>query len=406
MARIPLNILAVRSLKPAAKRYDIGVAGYKGLWLRINPSGHKSFMLRFGQSGKKMMLDSPATDLAAVAAECAELRRQFRAGIDPRDARERQQAAARQQQQAQDSRLTVQGLAERYLDGHARFKRSGKEDARMVRVMVLPALGDQYADAVQRREVRELVEDVAQRAPAAANRLLGMLHKMFNYGIEKDLVQLNPCAGLKKPGRETPRERVLDTAEELRQFWSLTDPDAGKMPVHACLALRFLLLSGSRSGEVCGMTWTELTPEADAWLLPAARSKNAKAHLVPLTDTMREIIASRPITERPIFWTPAARLDSHQLAKLLREAMVKHWTGQPFRTHDLRRSAETGMAAAGVLREIRDQVLNHAVAGMGAKVYDKFDYMPQKRAALETWDRRLHSLLTGASASVTEIRRA
>ena len=405
--RVKLNILSIRALKPRSTQYDVGIEGMRGLYLRTHKSGSKRFLLRYGAAGKKVFLLTPANDLAGVAKEYAALRAKVQAGIHPREERLAQREAIAKAKAADKARITFASLVERYLSEHASKKRTGAEDARRCYSNILPVLGTLKAEAVTRAQVRELLATIAQRAPIESNRTLALIRKVFAFALERDIVAMNPCIGIKALGVEKARERALQTAEELRAFWTLTDPDADHLPEHAAAALRFLLLTGARSNEVCSMPWSEISFDAATWILPVERSKNARAHLLPLTASMLEILGNRPQTDRPVFWTPTAKLEPNALAKLLRTALASGAVKiEPFTVHDLRRTVETNLAAAAVPAEIRDRVLNHAPRGTGARHYNVHDYAGEKRIALETWERRLQSLLTGAPAgTVTPLRR-
>lgn len=407
MMRVKLNILSIRALKPRSTQYDTGIEGMRGLYLRTHKSGSKRFLLRYGAAGKKVFLLTPANDLAGVAEEYAALRAKVQAGIHPREERLAQREAVTKAKAADKARLTCAGLVERYLSEHASRKRSGAEDARRCYSNIVPVLGTLKADEVTRAQVRELLATIAERAPIEANRTLALIRKLFAFALERDVVAMNPCIGIKPLGVEKARTRALQDAAELRAFWTLTDPDAGHLPAHAAAALRFLLLTGARSNEVCALPWSEISFDAATWILPAERSKNGRAHLVPLTASMLAILGDRPQTDRPVFATDRAMLEPRTLAKLLREALAAAPIKvEPFTVHDLRRTVETNLAAAGVGAEVRDRVLNHAPRGTGARHYNAHDYASDKRVALETWERRLHSLLTGNPAgTVTALRR-
>lgn len=402
---VKFNTLSIKHAKATGGvRLDIRVEGMRGLWLRVLPSGSKRFMYRFGAAGRKMMLEAPAEDLSAVKLEWAALSRQFRNGINPREERDRQRAALRAAREAEAQRKTVAELSTRYLLEHASKKRTGAEDARRLYANILPQLGPMKAEEVTRRHLRELIDAIAQRAPIEANRTLALLRKLFNFALERDLVPGNPTAGITMPGQEQSRQRALHTADELRAFWNLTDPAAGYLRARIAAALRFMLLSGARSNEVCDLRPGEIDMTARTWTLPAERSKNGRAHLLPLTDDMVEIIASQLQGERPLFWTSTAMLEPRMIAKALRVALVAYRDKiEPFTPHDLRRTVETHLAAAGIPAEIRDRVLNHAPRGVAAKYYNVHDYTNEKRLALETWHRRLRSLIEGKRANVRSI---
>lgn len=90
---------------------------------------------------------------------------------------------------------TVESLVEDYLAKHARkFKRSGGEDERMLNVEVLSRWRDRSVRELTRRDVRALIERVAERAPIAANRLLAVVRKMLNFAVDHDWIVANPAA--------------------------------------------------------------------------------------------------------------------------------------------------------------------------------------------------------------------
>ena len=79
----------------------------------------------------------------------------------------------------------------------------------------------------------------------------------------------------------------------------------------------------------------------------------------------------------------------------------------PFTLHDLRRSAATGMASLGIAPHVVDKILNHSsgkIAGV-AKIYNRFEYLPERRAALEAWARHVESLIRPTSSNVVELPR-
>src|SRR6185312_2927848 len=132
--------------------------------------------------------------------------------------------------------------------------------------------------------------------------------------------------------------------------------------------LRMILLTGCRPGEACGLPWAEVDLDARTWLLPAERSKNGMEHLVPLTDEVVALLRQQPHSGPWVF--PAAkggRYAVNNLSKALRPAVARlaRVGVDPFTPHDLRRTVETGMAAAKVPKEYRDRVLNHKDASVG-----------------------------------------
>ncbi|MFT3756655.1 MAG: tyrosine-type recombinase/integrase [Pseudoxanthomonas sp.] len=327
--------------------------------------------------------------------------------------------------------MTVAALCDRYLKEHAPKKRSGDQDERRIDKYILPAWSALKAVNVTRADVATLLAPIEHgdpendRAPAPyeAMALLRLIKKLFNFGIDREAVATNPAARMKLATEPEARERSLDRAEELRAFWALTEGDT-YMPAAYSAALRVQLLTGARPGEVIGMAWDELDLEADEWTLPKARSKNKREHLLPLTPALRAILdqqaarwtqeqAAREATGKPARATryvfPAQRGGRYtdRCRALMLDAGLHEFTKARhklarFTPHDLRRTAETVMAAAGVVREHRDRVLNHVDNTVGGKHYNRHDFKAEKLAALETLQRAIDAKLADNPDNVTD----
>jgi integrase len=248
--------------------------------------------------------------------------------------------------------------------------------------------------------------------------------------MDADLVKGNPCARLRRRGVETIGRRVL-ADDEIRLFW----PAIIEKPVSPAvgLALRLILLTGVRPGEAAGAATAEFASlhEKDRarWIIPASRSKNGRAHLVPLTEMARETVLSAlelggkqpaPVVKKrsngrgkqaahersdPVYLFPSPSVDdspisAHALAvamarfgRSLDATIGKSWRADPPSPHDLRRTVATRLAELGVSKEDRDAVLNHTPQDVGKKHYDLYEREREKRRALDMWASALTALL-------------
>lgn len=398
-----LTDAAVKAVKPeGAARREIPDAGLPGLYLVVQPSGAKSWAARYRAGGRprKMTLGRyPATTLAEAREAARAALAAVDRGEDPAAARKAERAAER----AEPDRDLVRTVAEEFLRRHAAQNRTAAETARILRREVLPRWGERKIHEIGRRDVIELLDAIVDRgAPVMANRALAAVRKLFNWAVGRDVIPASPAAGVKPPAPETKRERVLSD-DEIRAFWKAT----AAMGAPFGPLFRLLLVSAQRLGEVAAMTETEL--DADTWTIPAERAKNGRAHAVPLTGLARATLAEAPRIagpaglifssngERPVsgFGRAKARLDAE---------MAKHLDGElePWRLHDLRRTAASGMARAGARLEVVERVLNHtsgSFAGV-AGVYQRHGYRDEMRAALEAWAGLLERIVSGQSASV------
>lgn len=203
---------------------------------------------------------------------------------------------------------------------------------------------------------------------------------------------------------------MLDDAE-IRKFWESVE-GCGMHRLTA-LALKLMLTTGQRPGEVAGMGWSEI--EGKTWTIPASRrGKTSTAHAVPLTDTALDLLEQaraevQRLSKRRkheissfVFDMIKEPLTAHALARAVaryREAMGNesadtwgHWT-----PHDLRRTFRTALAAEGISDTVAEAVVGHTRKGI-IGVYDRHRYDPEKRAALESWERRLMRIIADDDA--------
>jgi integrase len=366
-----------------------------GFALRVMASGARSFVLCYTANGvgRRMTIGGwPAWTAAAAREHAKELRRRIDLGEDPL-----------MEKQARRDAMTVSELAREYLERHAAKKKSGKVLAEYLRRDVLPAWGRWKAEDVRRRDVIELVEKKADRTPVAGNMLLGVIRAMYNWAIEKDLFEQNPAARVKPPAEKRPRERWL-TEGEIRKVW--TRLEAARMAPECRRALRLILITAQRPGEVLSMESTEVDRDADTWIIPAEKSKNGKQHTVPLSSLALETIAECE-PGRWLFpgWNATGRHLSVAGLSNAAASNQAHFGIPRWTPHDLRRTAATWMVKSGVPRFIVERVLNHSDKSIGS-VYDRHSYDTEKRAGLERWERELRRIIgRPAKAKVVELAR-
>jgi integrase len=407
--------LAIKALKPRAARYEVPVAGHRGLVVTVQPSGDKAWTYRTRSNGRlyrEKLGIYPAMTLAAVQEAFGKIRNDRARGVD---------LAARKQVAAQQARRNpvVSELCTEYLERHAKpRKRTWREDELMLNKDVLPAWGRLRAESVGRRDVTALIDSITDRgSPMQAGKVLALVRKVWNFGIQRGAIAVNPAARMPRPAPATTRDRVLADAEILA-FW--THADTSGLRPQAAAALKLELLTGQRIGECLGIEWDELDLDAGTWLIPAAKSKNKREHMVPLTARAAELLDTQPRigpfvfparsdTRRPKGRPVRSDVTAHELREVLRApkgrgakpnplyAALRELNAKPFTSHDLRRTVETRLASLGIGREVRDRVLNHRDASVSGTHYNRHDYLAEKRAALEAWASLLDTILSSTS---------
>jgi integrase len=253
-------------------------------------------------------------------------------------------------------------------------------------------------DKVSRRDVAgRLVVITREHSSIAAARARATLSAFFVWAMQSGLVEANPVIGTLKPKDTKPRERVLNGAELAAIWCGCKDDDYGRI-------VRLLILLGARRGEIGGMCWREFDLEKASWTLPVARSKNGRAHTLPLMPMALAIIRQIPqmVSRNQLFGERANRFTAWARNKttLDERSSVTGWT-----VHDIRRSVATGMADIGIGPHIIEAVLNHYSGHRAgpAGVYNRSSYEREVRAALALWEDHVRTLVEGGERKVLHI---
>jgi integrase len=297
-------------------------------------------------------------------------------GIDPLGLKEQRRGAP-----------TVKEIVSSYLARHAVHKKTGAEDKRCLERDVLPSWGSRKASDISKRDVLELIEKKSKTAPAGANALLTLIKIVFNWAIRVDLLQINPAAAVRPPTKQVTRDRTLSD-KEISTFWRGLD-NAPISPVVRA-ALRFILTTAQRPGEVAGMSWNEV--DDDVWTIPSGRHKAGRQHVLPLSSLAIELIESLPRTSPFVFASPRrnskpiTRMSLSTALYLNRKAIG---LSEPATPHDLRRTAATLLPAD---RFVKRLVLGHADREVTA-TYDRLSYLSEKRSGLEAWASKLREII-------------
>jgi integrase len=345
-----------------------------GVRLRDGGAARWVFQYRVGAKQRRMSLGTTAALSAPRAREIAvELYAKVKLGEDP---------AATKVEERVRAIETMSVTLEAYLaHQRARLKpRSLVEVERHLRKHCRPLHGLRL-DKIDRRAVAACITAIATKSGGVtANRVATSLSTFFNWSMRAGLTGANPATQVNRQPERT-RSRVLNNAE-LRAIWAATADTSDYSAV-----VRLLMLSGQRAGEIAGLKWSEIS--GDQILLPAERTKNGRAHAVPISEPMRVIFEGRPRREGRDYvfgrrWNSPLAGWSVLKAGLDQRLgpAVTDWTH-----HDLRRSCATHMAEIGISPHVIEAVLNHVSghkAGV-AGIYNRADYEPQKRHALTAW---------------------
>lgn len=271
----------VTALKPPrAGNRIVWDSDLTGFGVRVTAGGAISFVLRYVLNGRERRYTlGKHPDLSPGAARelATVLRGQVAAGKDPMAARQDAREAP-----------TMADLCDDYLERHARPKKrlkSVKGDEQLIRLYIKPKLGARKTSAIGRRELDNLHQSL-KAYPYQANRLLALLSKMFSLAVAWSWRLDNPAKGI---GRfaEGRRDRWLSTDELGSLSKALqTYPDE-----RVRNALKLLILTGARRGEVLSATWDQFDLERAVWTKPSHHTKQNKTEHVPLSGAARLLVS-------------------------------------------------------------------------------------------------------------------
>ncbi len=325
----------------------------KGFGVRVMPSGRKSFVIQYRSAGRTRRMSLGAVGVltpAQARSEAIQRLAEVAQGGDP----SRDRRVARLEP-------TMSELAERYLEEHAKPHKkpsSYENDVRGLRLHVLPALGSARVKDVTRQEVAELHSRM-RATPIIANRTLALISKMFSlarlWGIRDD----NPVVGVPR-FRENRRERYLSEAEIADLGRTLREAEAQSVePASAIAAIRLLLFTGCRKGEILSLRWPDVDFERGLlWL----RDSKTGARTVPINAPAREILVNLQRSRTGETWVIEGRHAGKPLVGLWRVwSRVRDRAGLvDLRLHDLRHTHASVAADAGLSLPVIGALLGHA----------------------------------------------
>jgi integrase len=386
--KIKLTERAVARLKPPTGRVfvDVWDATLPAFGIQLRSTGRRAWIIAVRRPGKsttsRIKIGDPATmSLAEARARAQELMR------DPSalELEESEPDALDPDSLTADSPIDAV-IAGFILRDQKPRNRSWKCSEQILR-HDLKSWYDRPLGSILRADVIQLLDRVLDRGkPRAANLLLAHVKRMFNWTIERGLLETSPAALVKPPSPRSERDRVL-TDPELYEAW------------HGCDRLgwpfgplvQLLILTAQREGEVAAMRWSDLDLETGIWTLASAQTKAKRAHLIPLSAATALILRTLPRFDGCDFVFPAHRTGNARpvsgfstvKARLDKICGVQDWV-----LHDLRRTTATKMAELKVPPHVTEKILNHSASktvGPMGKIYQRYDYLEERRDALEQW---------------------
>jgi integrase len=353
-----LSEFAVRQLRPRDRAYLVWDARQAGLAIKIERSGRRSWYCIYRHRGRPRwyrVASASAVGLADARRLAAKIMLQVAEGKDPQAERMAQRDAG-----------TLAELAERYVNEHAKQRnKSWAQADRLVKKYLLPKWGKLDAKTVARADVLQMMSRI--KAPVLANQVLAAASAVFSWAVKLEIVPVNPCRGVER-NQTRGRERVLGDGE-VGPFWRAMEGVGLRG-----MALRMILLTGARPGEVARMRREHI--KDGWWTLPGLPDpaigwcgvKNGRDHRVWLSRAARDIIAEVSDGEAGFVFEDCQAVNG--LTTAMRE-ICKQLGAERCTPHDLRRTFGTTVVRLGFGRDAMNRLLNHSSRDSVGDVYDR-----------------------------------
>jgi integrase len=382
----------IKNLKTLSARYEVYEGA--GFGIRVSPSGAKSWIYRYKMLGKteKITLGHyPSTSLANAKRLFLEYRELRKQGKNPR-------ATIEHEKKCQDN--TVKALVMSWVTGYVeRSRKNAKQIRQQIDADIIPLLGDHQLDQLQTIQISQALDKIVSRgAPVHANRVLSTLKQVFNYGVSRGNMPINPAANIRAKdigGAEKPRERFL-TINEIKKLWLFLDSDDSKMMPHTKYAIKLILLTGVRTAELRLATWNEFDLVNSLWTIPGEHCKSGVGMKIHLSPQVKEILFElkkindsgyviygvdhrQPLTESVL---PRA------ITRIQGRLAIPKW-----RAHDLRRTFATQLGEAlRIDPVVIEKCLGHKMPRIMA-TYNKNEMLAERKEALNEWGLYLERLI-------------
>ena len=399
------EIALARVTPPKTGRLELADAVLPGLACRITPDGTRTFALRYrvGADRKQRRLTlgrHPIVGLAEARTKARAALELVGQGIDPVEAKAEGKREAH--------RHNVASVVAAHVEERLRPRTRRWADVQaMLRRDVVASWGERPIQSITKHDVRDLIKEITARgAPVVANRVLRHLRGFFAWAVRNDYVETNPALDIDRPHDELPRERVL-TEAEIKAAWLAFEAMGYPFGVLG----KLLLLTGQRRGEWAGASWSEIDLGRALWSIPPGRSKSGKEQLLPLPPAVLTILDTIPRIDGSDWLFPSSRWGSgNPISGFSKALAIAHrlsrTSGWVF--HDLRRTCRTGFARLGVTAAVGERILNHSdgTRSRVAAIYDRHNYLPEMRVALERWSTEVARIVSGAEPKVVALRAA
>jgi integrase len=392
----------IKGLKPkAGKRYS--KADGNGLLLDITPGGVRTWIFRYRLNGKreKVVIGRyPEVSLKEARKERDKLAAKVRAGISPA-------LESREKRSGFPAAPTLREFGDLYFKDQVEGKlKSAKDLKRYLDAEIYPALGDKPLKDVNALDVQAVVYRKRDHGrPAAAMRIRMVVKQLFDYAIEKRLVDLNPAATVatRYIGKATRRTRNL-SPKEIREYLKVIYGSSIRRQFK--LALHLILLTLVRKSMLLLARWPNVDFETGEWTIPKENMKGRKGeeheHVVYMSTQVQALLRElQELAGDSQYVLPGRNRTTRPFA---RSALNKALEGltfnmDDFTIHDLRRTASTQLNEHGWNKDAVEKALSHEKGGV-AGIYNRAEYSAERKRMLQWWADHVESIVTESKVIV------
>lgn len=360
-----------------------------GLYLLVNPNGTRWWRLKYRVAGKEKLLSLgvyPEVSLKAARERRDELRKQLQAGLDPG-----QQRRAEKHFQATTSANTFEAVANEWLQLQKKRLAPATYDKNrwMLDGYLIPAFGREAVSDVTPPMILATLRLIESKgAHETAHRCRSLCGRIFRYAIATSRAERDPSADLRgalAPVVHTPRAAVTDP-ERIGHLLRAIDGYVGHFPT--LYALRLAPLVFTRPGELRCAEWAEIDLEAAEWVIPARRMKMRQEHVVPLSTQAVEILcAAYQVSGNGRFVFPGVRTRAEPLSNNTINAALRRlgYAKDEMTGHGFRALASTRLNEMGWPPDVIERQLAHAEPNRVRAVYNRAQYLPERRKMMQAW---------------------
>lgn len=377
----------IRQSKPKDKLYKLSDGA--GLFLQIQPSGAKYWRLAYRYGGKQKTLALgvyPDISLSEAREKRVEARKVLEKGIDPANVMSKR---VRKRREVTNTENSFEAIAREWHE----HQKGGWSDSHAARVLnslekeAFPDLGSIPIQDLTAPMVLAVLRKIERRgALEVASRVLQRCNAVFRFAIQTGRVERNPVTDLQ--GALKTKKVVHRAAlgrEDLPEFLAKLETYDGNLLTR--LALKLVLLTFVRSGELRGAKWKEFDIERAEWRIPAERMKMRNPHIVPLSQQAIDVLTDlQPITGNRDLVFPSERTWKKPMSEnTLLYAMYRMGYHQLATVHGFRATASTILNESGFKSDVIERQLAHAERNKVRAAYHRSEYLEERRRMMQWW---------------------